>query len=120
MNRKLYFYIFLLSALYGLQLLCKFRIVTAPQWFISYFGDLLCMPLLLCFTLMLMRKIKRIELLHWKMILFALIYVSVIFEFILPRYSSKYTSDMLDIIMYSIGSFAFYLLQKNTIKQKTA
>jgi hypothetical protein len=53
------------------------------------------------------------------MILFAWLYVSVLFEFILPAYSEKYTQDYLDIAMYSIGAFLYYKSQVDFIEIRT-
>ncbi|MCX6181363.1 MAG: hypothetical protein NT150_05515 [Bacteroidetes bacterium] len=115
MSKKIYLYIAILSVLYSFQLLCKFQNISTPQWFSSYFADLLCLPLLLLCTLVVMKKIKKIEVLSWQMILFTLVYVSVVFEFILPLYSNRYTADKIDLIMYTAGSILFYVLQKHIL-----
>jgi len=95
------------------HLICKFGKIETPTWFSSYFADLLCMPLLLSYSVIMIRKIKKTPslILNKKMILFAFIYVSIVFEIILPEISTKFTRDYLDILMYFIGSIVFYLFQ---------
>ena len=53
------------------------------------------------------------------MIFFAWLYLSVLFEFILPGYSKKHTQDYLDIAMYSIGALLFYKSQVDFLEVKT-
>ncbi|KOY50838.1 hypothetical protein I602_398 [Polaribacter dokdonensis DSW-5] len=36
---------------------------------------------------------------------------SLIFEFILPQQLTRYTADPIDVILYFLGGFTFYLLQ---------
>jgi hypothetical protein len=41
-------------------------------------------------------------------VIFIVTYVSIVFEFFLPRYSNKYTSDWLDVVMYIGGGVFFF------------
>ena len=50
------------------------------------------------------------------MIVFALIYVSVAFEFVLPKYSGKFTADVFDVLMYILGSITFYFFQFHLLR----
>jgi hypothetical protein len=41
------------------------------------------------------------------MIFLAVFATSLVFEFILPSFSTKYTYDLLDILMYTLGAFYY-------------
>lgn len=79
----------------------------------SYLDDLLAIPVILGITLQVYRKIhpKKDTFSFTKtQILVAVIYVSVVFEWFLPRFSTTYTSDILDVICYFVGGLYFYFL----------
>jgi hypothetical protein len=79
----------------------------------SYLDDLLAIPVILGITLQIYRKIhpRKDAFSFTKMqILVAVIYVSVVFEWILPRFSTIYTSDILDICCYFAGGVYFFFL----------
>jgi hypothetical protein len=87
----------------------------------SYLDDLLAIPVILGITLQIYRKIhpeKDTFSLTKIQILVAIIYVSVVFEWFLPRFSSTYTSDILDVICYFVGGFYFYFLINIPLKTK--
>lgn len=111
------------APLYALHLFLKFSETPVPAWVSSYFADLLCMPLLLTAALYLLRWIKKRPelLLSLPMIVFAWLYCSFIFEWLLPRFNNAYTSDIVDILIYALGSAVFAIAQAKTIwfKQKS-
>lgn len=76
----------------------------------SYLADLLCIPILLHTTLACLRFIKRNHSINFttSMIAFVVVYVSVVFEYILPQFSTKYTSDIVDVMLYCIGGIIYY------------
>lgn len=39
------------------------------------------------------------------------VYFSVIFELILPYYSSRYTRDFIDILAYGLGAYIYSIYQ---------
>lgn len=71
------------------------------------------MPILLSLTLLVIRFIKnnRQILLDKYKILFAVVYVSFVFEYWLPTKSAIYTADVLDVFCYGIGALIFYSIQ---------
>ncbi len=107
----------LLSILYVLHLVCKFAAIPVPIFVSSYFADLLCMPLLLSVILLAMRKTQGQPTLKlsWQMVLFACFYVSVAFEFLLPRLDIRYTSDPKDMLIYFIGGCIFFFFQTTLV-----
>jgi hypothetical protein len=85
-----------------------------PDVLSSYMADLLCLPLLLSATLLLIRWIKhRPQFFLGKgHVIFILCYVSIVFEYILPLYHPMYTSDMIDVYCYVLGASSFVFMQK--------
>jgi len=45
------------------------------------------------------------------MIAFAVVYVSIVFEFVMPKFSARYTADPMDIVFYALGALFFFLFQ---------
>lgn len=113
MTRAGKIFLAILLVIYGVQLTCKFAHLVVPRWFSSYLADLLCMPVLLILTTISIRWIKGwvTFLLSGKMILFTLIYLSLVFELLLPQLSARYTADPFDLVAYGVGALLFYLLQ---------
>ena len=77
----------------------------------NYLGDLLCMPVVLTCTLWFQRHITtrnpdyQFTIYH---VLVAVALYSVLFEWILPNQSPKYTADLWDVVAYSLGGIIFY------------
>ena len=107
-------FVSLLLLAYFISLYYKFNQLSIPVWVNNYFADLLCLPILLSITLMLMRKFLRKAnfLFSPLMVFFVWAYVSFVFEFLLPTISFSYTADPTDVFMYGIGGFSFWLLQR--------
>lgn len=85
----------------------------------AYLDDLLAIPVILGTTLQIYRLIhpKKDDFSFTKIqILIALIYVSVVFEWFLPKFSTAYTSDLVDVVCYALGAFYFYFLINPPIK----
>jgi hypothetical protein len=53
-------------------------------------------------------------------IIFIVVYVSLIFEGILPLFSKTYTADWIDILLYAIGGLFFYKMMNRPIMKKRA
>lgn len=83
-------------------------------WLSSYLDDLVVMPIVLTIALECMRLIyqhKSFEL-EFGMVFTAFVFMSLLFEFIVPRYSELYTQDYWDIGCYAIGSSIYYFTRK--------
>ena len=95
--------------------------IALPYHIRNYYTDILCLAIILTSVLFVLRISRNAPklVLNKSMILFAWLYVSVLFEFILPAYSEKYTQDYLDIAMYSIGAFLYYKSQVDFIEIRT-
>lgn len=98
--------------------------VGIPGWVDAYLTDVLCLPLILSLSLILLRWIfQRAEmLLTVPMIVFAWVVTSVLFEVVLPLKSDVYVADTMDVVAYGIGALIFFFLQKKipTNSEKTA
>lgn len=94
------------------QLLEKVFGIFVP-WVHEYLDDLLAMPVVLGITLQVFQWIHpKKEKFRFSKIQVAVgwIYFSFLFEFLLPKYSERYTADVWDVFAYGIGAVAFYVL----------
>ena len=74
-----------------------------------YLADLICMPIIFYIVEGLFRVLKINASLSLPKIIFGVAYFSFLFEFLLPQLSEKYTADWLDVIMYGLGGFLYFL-----------
>ena len=86
-----------------------------PSFFSSYLNDLLCLPIVLsiCFFVVRSFGINRSP----KISLFtafslAALY-AIYFEFYLPEVTTRYTSDVIDVLLYFVGAIIFWLVQSS-------
>ena len=79
----------------------------------AYLDDLLVVPIVLAVALSLLKWIYKNKnlTLDLSMVFTFFILISLLFEFILPRYSTAYTSDYLDVVCYAFGSVFFWFFQ---------
>ncbi len=105
---------YLLTGIYLIHLCLKFAYVSVPTWMSSYLADFLCLPFLLSWTTLLIRKVQQNPFFSpsFGMILFTFLATSIVFEWYLPSISSRYTSDSLDVVMYASGGVFFYFFKK--------
>ncbi len=85
----------------------------------GYFDDIFAIPVILGITLHIYRLIhpRKDNFSFTKTQIFvAVIYVSVVFEWFLPKFSNTYISDLLDVACYVLGGFYFYFLINTPIK----
>ncbi|QNF33173.1 magnesium citrate secondary transporter [Adhaeribacter swui] len=87
-----------------------FKIFTWP--FVHYYlDDVLAMPVILTLTVAVQRQwIYRNSqyVLSKTQVIFAVVYLSIWFEGVLPALSDKYTRDAWDVVAYVAGSCLFY------------
>lgn len=103
--------LFILIVFYIVHLYLKFAGVAVPIWMSSYLADLLCLPVMFALFTWFMRDILKRETfkLSLLMMLFGVCYISFAFEWLAPRWSSRYTADRMDVVCYLLGGI-FYLL----------
>ncbi len=109
---------FIVSVLLGSGIyLCDKLGIQLPTWIRFYFNDFLIVPIILITCLKILRWSKSNSLftISFMQILYLCVFYSVLFEYFLPKYLVRYTSDVLDIVMYFTGGFVFYVLQKKNV-----
>lgn len=91
----------------------RWEIFEVPIFVNNYLADFACMPIILTFCLVGVRKVKRMP--HFEltivMILGMTTFYALLFEWILPTQSFIYTSDFGDVLAYFLGAGCFYLLR---------
>jgi hypothetical protein len=106
---KKYRFFITISCIYVVLIVVKYFQIPVNQYVSSYFADLLCLPILLSLATFFLQKVRLDE--HFqltiKMIFFVWLYVSIVFEVILPHFSTRYTADIWDVVAYSIGGIVF-------------
>ncbi len=77
----------------------------------SYLDDVLCSPIVLGFALFVQQQFtyrnSNYVLSRGMIVLFVLWY-ALIFEVLLPNYSSRYHADGWDVVAYAIGAYMFF------------
>lgn len=106
--------IYILSFFYLISYTLKHSGVYIP-FYSDYFIDLICIPIVLGWTKFFIDKFS-IQNFDWGVlpISIAVIYFSIIFEFIMPNVSNNYTQDYWDILFYGVGGIIFYFLIKDS------
>jgi len=81
-----------------------------------YLNDFLAVPIVLQLTLISFQLLyNNVNIYLGKdKILYTVIYISIFFELFLPYFFERFVGDWIDVMMYCLGGFAFYLLQKTT------
>jgi len=77
----------------------------------SYLDDLLAIPVILGITLQIYRLIhplKKLFKFKKEHVFVVFLYVSILFEGVLPYYSKQYIRDLFDVLCYGVGSLIFY------------
>lgn len=81
----------------------------------NYLDDLLCFPIVLTLGLAAYRSVYPDYRLSWFHMLSVFIIYSVYFEWILPKQSSNFTADSVDVLMYGVGLAIFsYFINQNS------
>lgn len=107
--------IFLCSVLLAAAIYLGQRLdVSLPDWINFYVNDFLCMPIVLSLCLVVLRIIKKDETLYVPLIvvLALTVYFSLYFEWLMPQLNTRYTSDVMDVVLYFISATIFFKLQK--------
>ena len=85
--------------------------ITKSIFISSYLNDLFAPCILLTLTsLILSLFYNSIYIISKAQLLFFFVYLSFVFEILLPYISSNYTADRNDILAYAIGTLLFYYL----------
>lgn len=84
------------------------------SWVYFYVNDFLCMPIVLSLSLEVIRILKKTETLYVPLIVVLALttYFSLYFEWLMPKITTRYTFDFIDIGLYFLGALLFYKFQK--------
>lgn len=118
--KKIYYLFSVSFGIFLLNLLLLNLDLQLPTFFSSYLNDLLCMPVVLSICLFLIRKIskkKELKISLFSAFSLAALY-SVYFEVYLPEVTIRYTSDVIDVLLYFSGALIFWLVQKTEQQPK--
>ena len=86
-----------------------------PSFFSSYLNDLLCLPIVLSICFFIIRsfgKNRSLKISFFTAFSLAALY-AVYFEFYLPEVTTRYTSDVIDVLLYFVGAIIFWLVQSS-------
>lgn len=74
-----------------------------------YLDDLLCLPIVLTATLFIMRFLYGSQVrFSVYQVIFVVVYVSVLFEGVLPQHMERYTGDVVDVLLYALGGWIYF------------
>lgn len=86
-----------------------------PNFIQFYLNDFLIIPIVLTISLYTLRWSKNDK--NYKIpltiVLYSCFLYSFLFEYFLPKFLLRYTSDFIDVILYFASGIIFYILQKN-------
>lgn len=88
----------------------------------SYLDDLAAVPVLANLGLWFQRVFvvrNDYYVLSARQIIFIVVYVSILFELVLPYYSKVYTADWIDVVLYLTGGIFFYRIVNQPIMPET-
>ncbi|WGH76737.1 hypothetical protein P8625_06170 [Tenacibaculum tangerinum] len=115
MQQKALPYYFIISVTVGTLIYSAQKLgVKLPSVVNNYVNDFLIIPIVLTICLFILQwsrgdKSYQISL---GVILYICVVYSIVFELILPNYYSRYTADVIDVMLYFAGGFVFFVLQK--------
>jgi cell division protein FtsW (lipid II flippase) len=114
MNRWITWFFVVALALGSTIYLAQSYDVQLPNLVNNYVNDLLIVPIVLTLCLYFMSWLKQDD--KYRLPLYLILYISaiyaVLFELILPNYYQRYTADTIDVMLYFLGGFFFYGLQR--------
>ncbi len=99
--------------------LSKFWQLPLPQIISFYYLDLLAVPIIANLGLFYQRKFvyknPQVILNRWQ-VFFIVIYISLLFEAILPLFMKRYTRDLADVACYITGGLFFWIVMNKAEK----
>ena len=87
--------------------------IQLPKIIHNYLNDFLIIPIVLFACLLFLRWTRNDK--NFTLSLAIIIYVcfmySILFEFVFPKYLTRYTSDFIDVLLYFLSGIVFFILQ---------
>ena len=83
------------------------------DWVNNYVNDFLVLPIVLGVTTYIVRWLKKDLNYRFSLLFIACLatYYALFFEYVLPKFSSRYTGDWVDVLLYFLGGLAYYLAE---------
>ena len=113
------YYIFLFAPVALSVYIFQSLSLALPDVIQFYANDVLCMPIVLYSCQQVLRYVKSNRFLTINLtqqVVLTILY-ALYFELILPRYSDRYTGDVLDMVCYLAGCFIFYFLNHKQVEK---
>ena len=84
-----------------------------PEWASSWLDDFLVVPLVLSLAGWIQSALILRKPFYWKKsaVVGTALFFGIGFELIVPKFNQAFTSDKIDLLVYLLGAFAFYLIQ---------
>lgn len=114
--RRFYFSVFVGIAL--LVYIAQQFSFPLPPLINNYLNDLLCLPIVLkiCkYVVQFINSDKQVNI-PIKISLTLTIVYSIYFEVVLPTVNSRYTGDLIDVVLYFLGFLFFLWIEKSELK----
>jgi len=81
-----------------------------PFYIQFYLNDFLAPLILLCLTSFFISHIyKRIYYISKAQLFFFFVYLSLVFEILLPQFSKLFTPDIFDVVVYALGTLTYHI-----------
>ncbi|WP_299366922.1 hypothetical protein [Winogradskyella sp.] len=116
MNTTIKFYFFI-SVIVGVSIyIAQKQNIDLPLIVNNYVNDFLIVPICLTISLVLLRFTRNDEdyYLRFYHVLYLALFYAVLFEYVLPQFYERYTSDRVDIMLYFLSAMLFYYLQRKS------
>ncbi|MCC5932375.1 MAG: hypothetical protein JJU28_24230 [Cyclobacteriaceae bacterium] len=87
-------------------------------WIHAWWDDLICLPVVMHLITGIFRAFHpqgKTFVLDRTMIVMTFIWISIVFEFLLPMYSEQYVSDPIDILCYATGGWIYFRYLNNPL-----
>ena len=99
---------------------CQFMEFGVPKLINNHFNDFVCIPIVLKICQYAVRYIKSNQELILPVFLQLCVtsIFCVYFEYVLPKYNSRYTGDSLDVVMYLLGMLFFLIIEQPSYLRK--
>ncbi len=115
--QKIYFPLFFIMAI--LIYMMQYSDIPLPLIINNHVNDFFCIPIVLFICQYVIRYVKsnRQLLMPVPLLLVITSMYCIYFEYYLPKSNKRYTADSIDIVMYFLGLFYFYVMEYITIKK---
>lgn len=114
-KRSIYLLLFIISmVVYVFQKLN----ITLPKWINNYLNDGIAMLLVLKIVDVVVYYIYKKQITrNIQYVIGIVIYFSFIFEYLYPKFHSRYTADWWDVLVYFIGAMLFLIIENYDYKK---